>query len=332
MRRARWKALLSKSISACIAAMEIYNKPVMSHRDETFAMLAINAWELLLKARLLREAGNDLRAIQVLVPIVGKDGKPTKRMRADCNRAGNPKTITFGEALHRVANLKTLSLDPACAANLLSLIEIRNNAAHFIHLDAEMARRTHGVGCACLRNYAAAISEWFDQDLSEHRFMILPLSFEGKDGLKIPGRRSTQAANLLAYLDQASDAHPASDTSRYAASVRVETRIVGSRAKDAPAMRLTGGSGTPTVALTDEQIANQYPLDYAALQKRAKARMASLLFNKPFNNAVRTLKANQRYVFRRPLDPRNPKCKTVKEFYSEAAVDALLRMLATPAK
>ncbi len=72
MKEPRWKVLLRKSVSACVAAMEVYNKPVMPHRDETFAMLAVNAWELLLKARLLREGKNKLRSIQVLVPILGK--------------------------------------------------------------------------------------------------------------------------------------------------------------------------------------------------------------------------------------------------------------------
>ena len=96
MKEARWKVLLRKSISACVAAIEVYNKPVMPHRDETFAMLAVNAWELMLKARLVREAGNDLRAIQVFVPVLMKDGQPTKRRQIERNRAGNPMTISLG--------------------------------------------------------------------------------------------------------------------------------------------------------------------------------------------------------------------------------------------
>ena len=36
-----------------IAAIEVYNKPDFKYRDESFAILAINAWELLIKARWL---------------------------------------------------------------------------------------------------------------------------------------------------------------------------------------------------------------------------------------------------------------------------------------
>jgi hypothetical protein len=39
-----------KSVDAALAAIEIYNKPDFRHREETFAILMTNAWELLLKA------------------------------------------------------------------------------------------------------------------------------------------------------------------------------------------------------------------------------------------------------------------------------------------
>ena len=124
MKEGRWKALLRKSISACVAAMEIYNKPIMAHRDETFAVLAVNAWELLLKARLLRDSNNNPRSIQVFAPIKTKAGTPGKRVRLEMNRAGNPKTITLGDAMHRVGSAPTQRLDPACAANIVSLVSV----------------------------------------------------------------------------------------------------------------------------------------------------------------------------------------------------------------
>ena len=40
-----------KSISAAISAIEIYNKPDFSFREEAFSLLMVNAWELLLKAK-----------------------------------------------------------------------------------------------------------------------------------------------------------------------------------------------------------------------------------------------------------------------------------------
>ena len=45
--------LSSKSVQAAIAAIEVYNKPNFSYREEAFALLMSNAWELLLKAKWL---------------------------------------------------------------------------------------------------------------------------------------------------------------------------------------------------------------------------------------------------------------------------------------
>lgn len=329
MREARHKALVRKAISACVAAIEVYNKPIMPHRDETFAMLAVSAWELLLKARLLKEAGNKLKAIQVLEPVTGKDGKPTKRLRVKLNRAKNPQTISLGEAMRRVAALPKQKLDKACEANIVSLMEIRDNAVHFLNDDPEMARRTHEAGAACIRNFVVAAGEWFDEDLSQHRFMILPLSFEAATapGLAVPGRRSQQAANLMAYLDRAGDMYPVTAGSRYAASVKVETRIVGARNADATPVRITGGPDAPEVRLTDEQVAAGWPLDYAAFCARIRKRLPGLKINQAFHDAVRPMKTQPRYVFRRRLDPRDPKCTVYKEFFSDAAVDAAVKAL-----
>jgi hypothetical protein len=43
-----------------ISAIEIYNKPAFAYREETFAILALNAWEISLKAELLNLRNNDL--------------------------------------------------------------------------------------------------------------------------------------------------------------------------------------------------------------------------------------------------------------------------------
>jgi hypothetical protein len=52
MRKPRYAQLVDKAIEAAISAIEIYNKPGFRYREETFAILMLNAWELLLKARI----------------------------------------------------------------------------------------------------------------------------------------------------------------------------------------------------------------------------------------------------------------------------------------
>lgn len=46
--------LVNKSIEAFLLALEIYNKPTIKYRAEGFSFFICNAWELMLKAELLR--------------------------------------------------------------------------------------------------------------------------------------------------------------------------------------------------------------------------------------------------------------------------------------
>ena len=50
MKKARHIEILDKSIAACVSAIEVYNKPDFRYREETFSILMVNAWELLLKS------------------------------------------------------------------------------------------------------------------------------------------------------------------------------------------------------------------------------------------------------------------------------------------
>lgn len=55
--------LAAKSVQAAVAAIEIYNKPSFSYREEAFSLLMTNAWELLLKAKWLAENGEAIESL-----------------------------------------------------------------------------------------------------------------------------------------------------------------------------------------------------------------------------------------------------------------------------
>ena len=90
--KSRSNELLDKSIAAMISAIEIYNKPDFLYRGETFSILAINSWELLFKAKLLKDNHNKMRSLYVTEPIRNKDGSKSKRRRIKLTRSGNPFT------------------------------------------------------------------------------------------------------------------------------------------------------------------------------------------------------------------------------------------------
>ena len=151
--------MLDKSIAAMISAIEIYNKPDFKYREESFVILVVNAWELLLKAKVLKDAKIGLKAIHVY------DGKKAKR-----SRSGNPLTIDL------ICALRKTEVDPTVEKNLIALVEIRDTAIHF-HNEPTINYVIYTLAVANLRNYQRLMSAWFGRSLLEFNFFIMPLAF-----------------------------------------------------------------------------------------------------------------------------------------------------------
>ena len=99
-----YESLIDKSIGSMLSAIEIYNKPDFKYREETFAILAINSWELLLKARLLKLNNYRVNSIYCYKPYINKNGEKSKKKKIlDRNRTNNPKSLSIYEALSRLA-------------------------------------------------------------------------------------------------------------------------------------------------------------------------------------------------------------------------------------
>jgi len=79
-----YESILEKSISACITAIEVYNKPDFKFREESFSILMINAWELLLKARILSLNGDDKSSIYL-----------KSKGEVEVTESGSPKTSAY---------------------------------------------------------------------------------------------------------------------------------------------------------------------------------------------------------------------------------------------
>ncbi len=132
--------LRDSSIEAFIMALETINSPSISYRLEAFVFLFCNAWELLMKARLL-----------------------------DCDRGifypkrrGRPRrSLTFDDCCDC---LFTSDVDPA-RLNLLKVAELRDQATHLVI--PWVPPDVMGMFQAGVLNYARKLDEWFGVALSE---------------------------------------------------------------------------------------------------------------------------------------------------------------------
>lgn len=153
--RGSYRHLLRNSRAALVAAMEVYNKPTASYRDECFAIMLLNAWELLLKA------------------LLSKHGKSIYYPK----RPKEPyRTVSLRDALVRSEPL----LPPAIPAlpmrkNLEILAIYRDNAVHFYNVTG-FGKIIYPLAQTSVVNFKDLLHESFGLDLSaELSWELLPI-------------------------------------------------------------------------------------------------------------------------------------------------------------
>lgn len=195
--KARYKHLLAHSVQMAVAAIEIYNKPHFSCREQIFAILIVAAWESMLKARVLQRENNRLHRLYV---------KESPR-KYKLNRSKQPMTIDIYEAMRRA------EVPEVVAANIGHLVELRDAA---IHLTAESPNLPHVVfmlGTAAIRNYEALCRKWFKKSLASYNFYVMPLAFSAPFQRLQLLNRSLDPAEIGAIVESATSSLTTLDTS-----------------------------------------------------------------------------------------------------------------------
>ena len=160
--------LLEKSQEAFLMAIEIYNKPTISYRLEGFAFFICNAWELLLKAKMIQNGES----------IYFSD-KPNR-------------TISLNNC---VAHIFTNDKDPI-RKNLDIIIGLRNTSTHFII--KEMDTIYLPFMQANVLNYSQKMFDFFEVDITEKinsSFMTLVINNTDVSSEEILSRYGEQIFN-----------------------------------------------------------------------------------------------------------------------------------------
>lgn len=143
--------LLGKSREAFVLAIELYNRPSIRYRVEGFAFFVCNAWELMLKAKIIKDRGG--RA------VFYKD---------------NPnRTLNMERCMDLIL---TNDKDPL-KRNLKDIVRLRNEGTHFIVEEHEQIYV--GLFQACVRNYDDKLFEWHGIRISDsvpQHFLTLSMS------------------------------------------------------------------------------------------------------------------------------------------------------------
>jgi len=308
--KARSKELLDRAISAMVAAIDVYNKPDFPYRAESFTILALNAWELLLKAKWLSINRNQLNSLYV------RQSHGGKRPRYKRTRSGSPFTHSLDYLAKKLTEQKIL--DEACRKNLEALGELRDTAVHFYHRRPELAERVQEIGMAAVKNFASAVQDWFGENLSRFNFYMMPLSFVTPPTVTEAVELNKQEKNFLRYVASLEKDEP-DPNARYSVAINVEVRFGRSKSASATPVRLTNDPNAPAIQLTEEQFRERYPWEYSELTNRCRQRYSDFKVDGKYHQLRQHLENDKRFAYERRLDP--AKAKPKKTYYAPAILD-----------
>ncbi len=297
-----YQLLIEKAINACVSAIEIYNKPDFKFREESFSILMINSWELLLKAKILKENADRQESIQVY-----KSGSPV------LTTSGNFKTISILKALQILEG--SGEVNSVVASSIRLLIEIRNESVHFVHNDLTLSTRVQAVGTASLKNFMTLAMRWFGYDFQKFNFYLMPVSFYHLSDVDSFSLDNNAQSNLVNYLDKVEKQHEADDDPVFSISLRLETRLVKTSSDEAIHIRLTNDPSAPELQISEEDSLKSYPYTYLALCKKLRERYKDFKQNQIFHSHMKRLSTDgEKFCKKRRLDPNNLD-STYKFFY-----------------
>lgn len=327
MRPPNHQRFVDKASAAITSAVEVYNKPSFAYREETFAILALNAWELLLKAKVLKDAGNDLKALRVYEPRKTKSGRPSKKLFLKKNRAGNPLSISPGACIILLERSPS-GFPSEVKSNLIALTAIRDNSVHYITASAVLAKQVQELASASIKNFVQLAKQWFDRDLSSTLHLVLPLSF-------ISGVPDVEAvvvspdeSRLIRYLQSlaATDTNPHSP---FSVAIGIKLKLERSTLTTASKVQISKDPEAIKVTLSEQDIRDRYPWDYRELCKRLAERYSDFKQDPKFHAIRKPLLSDEAYAKPRFLDPGNPKSPK-KDFYNPNVVSVFDRHYTRP--
>ena len=317
--KSRSKELIDRAVAATVSAIEIYNKPDFQYRAETFCILAINGWELFIKAKWLKQNDNKIQSLYQKEPHRKKDGSKSKRSRIKRTRSGNPFTHSLDYLSKKL--VEQGHLEQNALANIQALLELRDSSVHFYNSSRSFANKLQEVGAASVKNFVSLVEEWFERDLSEFNFYLMPLSF-----INLPKQTKAVVLNkeekkFLNYLAQLETEVGESD-SKYSITINMDIKLTRSKSSDALGVRIVDSTNTnaPEVRMKEEDVREQYPWDYKTLIGKCRERYVDFKTNKKFHKIKNSIYEEKVRTIRY-LDSKNPNSSKQLFFKPEILIE-----------
>lgn len=306
MRRPAYLMLVEKSRATCIAAVETYNRALTAYREENFAILMINAWELLLKARIIKENDGKLSSVYVRERIMLKNGEYGKRKRIKLTRYGSPYTISITTAMDVVLGFRKDNIDAVAAANIAALLGVRDHSIHFAASDIGIRKKLVELSLATVRNYIIASQRWFKVTFADLNLAVIPISFslDQTHSEAVAKAAPPDVARFLAHLKSEENTFSRTN-SEYSFGITVDFHILKRAGDNAVPIRLAalGETAELTISIDHDGLPPGMNWSYKQLTDACKHRYSDFVQNNVFHKIRRRLESNKQLCHERFLVP-----------------------------
>lgn len=313
--KSRSSIMFDKSKSAMISAVEIINKPKFPYREEIFLILCSNAWELLIKAKWLKDNNNKISTLYVKIPKKKKDNSPSKKLEPKISRSGNPITHEILYLIKKM-NEGSVVVDANIQRNIELILEARDCVIHFYTDDFMLNKRIREIGLASLENYIYLVREWFDVEVGEFGFSLLPVSVIDTSK-SVKSQPSVQEQAFLSLINRYISEQ--SEDSDRKVSLEVDISIKRGTPSASIETVAIDPSSPIKVSISEVDIRKKYPWTNAILLKSLRKRYTNFIQDRNFNKLKKQMYSDTSFSHERKLDPNNPKSPK-QRFYSPNCV------------
>ena len=207
--------LLEKSQEAFVLGIELYNKPTIKYRVEGFAFMVCNAWELMLKAKIIKDKGE--------AEIYYKDN--------------GTRTISLERCIRIVF---TNENDPL-RKNLERINELRNTSTHLITQEYEMLYVP--LFQACAYNYADKLLQFHGVNITDivpSHFINLTISQLPLNIEEVKAHYSAEVFTKLVKTEEflKQSAIEAKGNNRFSISIKQDLKLVKSKDPNTPGFHI----------------------------------------------------------------------------------------------
>lgn len=309
------RRLVDKSQEAFLLAIELYNRPTIRYHVEGCAFFLCNAWELMLKAYLIKTEG----IASIYYP------------KSD-------RTLSLEDCLKRVF---TNSSDPL-RRNMDKVIEVRNTSTHFIVPEYESFYAP--LLQASVENYDDQMRRLLDVEISDRipeNYLMLSIRRGAVDEDECRGRYDPAVLNrMLDRMEGIRTTEDELENRRFACTYVTELRVT--KRKNADMTVRVSGDGDVPVAVVKSlvEVKNKYPYRPGGVVKEICARIRRegiVLLQEgedtrdrtkgghPFNmymfglfTSYYSMKGSERYAYDSSMEGESP-----AYIYSQRAVDLI---------